>query len=303
MTRIWLVLVAPLLFATAIAVDSSAGQQTDDKVNTLRKEIVTGISSAEDKSEAVAKAYKTLFTHLGLDGVKKLINDEDTSIALQAAWETHKTIVKRNPAVPIRTNWVFDKKPMEEFLAVVAKRLKAEPPEWWRATLLVGDVFPGMHHAFIDLGGELPVPPKLEVQKDEVIITSGKQVTRLPRAVYDKAASFADIGTAPEALWGADQSFFARPFFRGYPFQAVGVDTKTGKKLWMALVWAARRGFSTGPAGVCPVEIRRHGDTVIVYGCESHGMYAEGFDAKTGKCQFRFCTCYWFNFSERWGLK
>jgi hypothetical protein len=39
-----------------------------------------------------------------------------------------------------------------------------------------------------------------------------------------------------------------------------------------------------------------------VYGCDSHGMYAEGFDAKTGKCRFRFCTCYWFNFSEAWGL-
>ena len=30
---------------------------------------------------------------------------------------------------------------------------------------------------------------------------------------------------------------------------------------------------------------------------------AEGFDAKTGKSQFRFCTCYWFNFSEAWDLK
>jgi hypothetical protein len=69
-------------------------------------------------------------------------------------------------------------------------------------------------------------------------------------------------------------------------------------------VWAARRGFSSGPTGrVDPVEVRRQGDMLIVYGCESHGMYAEGFDAKTGECQFRFCTCYWFDLSEAWSLK
>jgi hypothetical protein len=95
----------------------------------------------------------------------------------------------------------------------------------------------------------------------------------------------------------------ARPVSPGYPFKIIGVDSKTGKKLWTATVWASRRGPSSGPAGVNPVEIRRQGDTVIVYGCESHGMYAEGFDAKTGKCRFRFCTCYWFNNSEAWGLK
>ena len=81
------------------------------------------------------------------------------------------------------------------------------------------------------------------------------------------------------------------------------MDSKTGKKQWTRTAWAARRGAASGPEGGSQIEIRRHGDTVIVYGCESHGMYAEGFEARTGKCQFRFCTCYWFNFSEAWGIK
>jgi len=152
----------------------------------------------------VAKAYKTLFMDVGVNGVKKLINDEDTSIALEAAWETHRKAVKREPADRNRTPWVFDKKQIEQFLGVFAKRLKAEPPAWWRATLLKGEVFPRMHHGF-PVEGELPAPAKVDVQKDEVIITSRKQVTRLPKAVYDKVASFVDIDADPVALWGEER--------------------------------------------------------------------------------------------------
>lgn len=222
---------------------------------------------------------------------------------MQATWETHKKSVKRNPPIAHRTDWVFDKKPAEAFVAFFAKRVKSDPPAWWRTTLLNGEVFPEMHHAFISLAEELPLGPKVEVKVNEVIITAGKQSVRVSMTAYDKATSFPEIATAPVALWGEELSFFARPTFRGYPFKVAGVDSKTGSKLWEASVWASRRGFSSGPAGRNPVEIRREGDTVIVYGCESHGMFAEGFDAKTGKCQFRFCTCYWFNFSEAWGLK
>jgi hypothetical protein len=32
--------------------------------------------------------------------------------------------VKRDPPIEGRTNWIFDKKPMEEFVGLVAKRLK-----------------------------------------------------------------------------------------------------------------------------------------------------------------------------------
>jgi hypothetical protein len=40
-----------------------------------------------------------------------------------------------------------------------------------------------------------------------------------------------------------------------------------------------------------------------VFGMESHGAYIEAFDAGTGKVRFRFCTCYWSEHSETWGLK
>jgi hypothetical protein len=292
-----------LLLVASLPAAATADDKEDEKVKTVRTQVLKDLFASEDKSATVAGAYKQLFTHVGLAGLKKLAEDEDTSIALQAAWELHRKSVKRDPLIPGRADWVFDKKPMEEFLGFVAERLKAESPAWWRATLLKGDVFPGQHHAFIDNEGPLPPVATLKVEKDDVVVTAGKQSLRIPKGDFDKAAGELDIGTPPVILCGAELSFIARPVFRGYPFEVIGVDSKTGKKLWAATVWAARRGFSSGPAGVNPVEIRRQGDTVIVYGCESHGMYAEGFDAKTGKCQFRFCTCYWFNFSEVWGLK
>ncbi len=297
------VCIALLLPAVSFAEPDSAEAKRTEKINTLRKAIVKARAGGEQDSEAAAKAYKELFTYLGRDGLKELTTDDDTSIALQAAWETYKKTVKRDPEIGGRADWVFDQKLMKEFLAFYAKRVKAEPPEWWRKTLVQGDVFPGEHHAFIDLDKDLPTAPKVEEKDDEVTITTGKQVVKISKAAYKKALSFPEITTDPVALWGPDLSFIALPTFRGYPFEVVGVDAKTGKKLWTASVWASRRGFSSGPLGESPVEVRREGDTVIVYGCESHGMYAEGFDAKTGKCQFRFCTSYWFNHSESWGLK
>jgi hypothetical protein len=287
----------------AIPAAASDGAKEAQEIRALRSEVLKGLFAAEGRSAAVAGAYKNLFTYVGLARLKKLADDEDKSIALQAAWELHRKPVKRSPPMRYRTAWGFDKKRIEEFLGFVAKRLTTEPPEWWGATLMAGDVFPNQHHAFIDIEGGLPTAPKVQVDKDEVTITLGNQLLRLPKMVYGGESAFADIGPPAVVLVGAKQSFVARPTFRGYPFNVVGVDSKTGGKLWLALVWAARRGFSSGPARVNPVEIRRQGDTVIVYGCDSHGMYAEGFDAKTGKCQFRFCTCYWFNFSEAWGLK
>jgi hypothetical protein len=280
----------------------TADDNEAEKVKAMRNEVLKDLLTSEDKSAAVAGAYKKLFTQVGLAGLKKVVEDEDTSIALQAAWELHRKAVKRDPLIDGRTDWIFDKKPMEEFVRFVAKRLKTQPPTWWGATLLKGEVFPEQHHAF-DMQGPLPKAATVKVDKDHVVIASGKQSIKIPKAEFDKAKADLEIGIAPVILCGEELSFIARPAFRGYPFKIIGVDSKTGKQLWTAAVWAARRGFSSGPAGENPVEIRRQGDTVIVYGCESHGLYAEGFDAKTGKCKFRFCTCYWFNFSEAWALK
>lgn len=291
-----------LLMASVPAAADDAKEA--EAIRALRAAVLKDLYAADDYAVDVADAYKELFTRVGLNGLKKLVDDEDTSIALQAAWELHRKAVKRDPPIMGRTDWVFDRKSMEQFLGFASKRLKADPPDWWRTALLHGVTLPDSHHAFLDLGGDLPAAPKVELGNDEVKITAGAQLIKLARADYDKAATFVNLEGPPAVLWGAKLSVVTRPDDRGYYFGAVGVDTKTGRQLWTATVWAARRGGSSGPPRTTiPVEIRRQGDTVIVYGCEACGLFAEGFDATTGRCRFRFCTCYWFNFSEKWGLK
>jgi hypothetical protein len=81
-----------------------------------------------------------------------------------------------------------------------------------------------------------------------------------------------------------------------------GFEGQGGKPAWKADVWSAGRTILAGRS-YHKVELRQKGDTVYLFGAESHGMYVEAFDVATGKCRFRFCTCYWFNNSERWGLK
>lgn len=302
-----LVLVAPRNVALC------SDLKEEEKVQALREAVLKAQakaislnkeSNADRDSATVARAYKAMFTHLGLKGLKSLERDADTSIALQAMWETHKKTILRKPTIPGRTDWVFDQAPMKEFLSLFAKRVHSEPPEWWRIALLGGEVFPGLHHAFIGKPVNVPARQKVSFKDEVVIVETAEHSFRVSDAVYGEAYTASSGSKDSVALWGPEQSFFAIPSFRGYPYKVFGLDSKTGEKIWTASVWAARRGFSSGPPdGPPPVEFRRQGDTLIVYGCDSHGMYAEGFDVKTGSCQFRFCTCYWFNFSEEWKLE
>jgi hypothetical protein len=287
------------LFAVAIAKSALAVEPEVDVLD-LRSDILQSISLDDLHDDSVADAYTKLFARLGPVGTKKFINDDDTSIALQAAWETYKRRVKKQTAFRGRTQWGYDKDSLEEFLTFLAERLQSEPPDWWRATLLEVDVFPGRHHAFIDFKGKLPKPPKVRLNKGEVTIASAMQSVTIRKSMYDKFAPLGDPNRPPVVHWDQSTFFFARPEDRSYPYDLVCVDLETGKELWLASIWASRRGVSTGAPGRHPVEIRQLEGTVIVYGGGQAGMYIEGFDAKTGECRFRFCTSYWMHFSEAW---
>lgn len=277
-------------------------RQRDEKMSKAIAAVLQYVLASEDRSKAAAQAYKKLFMDIGPAGIVKLAEDEDTSIALQANWELCRKAIKRNPPILHRADWVFDEKLIGDFLKVVAKHLHSDPPVWWATTLLKGEIFPGQHHAFIDIKQPLPPIATVSTDKNNVVLTTGKFSLTIDRTDFSNGND-PRLGTGPVVLYGTDMSFVGKPVFRAYPFELFGVDTRTGRKVWTATVWAARRGMSTGPDGLNPVEICRQGDTIIVYGCESHGLYAEGFDAKTGKCRFRFCTCYWFNHPETWGLR
>src|SRR5262245_16099237 len=57
------------------------------------KILLDAISKAET-SDAAAEAYEQAFVHLGRAGLRDLLSHENPSIALQAAWELQRKIVK-----------------------------------------------------------------------------------------------------------------------------------------------------------------------------------------------------------------
>jgi hypothetical protein len=211
-----------------------------------------------------AKAYKAFFLHVGRDKLQDLTKDADTGIALQAAWEVHKKAVKRAKPVLGMSDDFYDPEELAKFVKFLKERTKAPVPDWWSESIQDAWLFPGQHHAFIRSGKQ-----------------RGRSVTRLAAG---KLLVTADIPIA------------------GFRYVLVGSAAADGKQLWEAEVWSAGRGFLAG-VGYHRVELKEKDGILFVFGMETHGMYLEAFELATGKCLYRFCTCYWFHFSEEWGLK
>lgn len=267
------------------------------KIEQLREILINAKHDAE-----TADAFKKLFLYVGRAGLADLTKDENTSIALQAAWELNKQIVKRDPEIPGRIDWVIEPKGMEKFLTLMAERTNTEIPKWWREAVLAADAFPGEHHAFIAVENTFKQRAfagsskfaTIEGKENQTQCKLGK--TTLP---HSDEPGFND---SYFGLLGDDRSFGVSYSDVGYPFKLSAYESKSGDLKWTAQVWAARRG-PFGGKGFHRVELVRLDDKVFVFGVESHGAYMEAFDTDTGLCLYRFCSCYWFNFSEAWGMK
>ncbi len=270
----------------------------------LRSEVLKHLYGGELGAWKTRGAYERLFDDAGPAGLEDLEQDVDTSIALQAAWERYRKITKRATPIEGRPDWVFDQSAVEDFLRVAAQRLQDEPPAWWVALLKAGETIPEKHIDLFDQYGEIPAAlfpdtPTVEVKGAEVLFKLGRADRSIMahKEELDQIHFFPEVGDISDiqavALSGDKLSFVARPSIAGVPFRMVCVGSRTGRSLWEATVWAARRGIIFGSPEPGPVEIHQQDNTVIVYGCGAHAMYAEGFDVKTGSCRFRFCTSCW----------
>jgi hypothetical protein len=287
--RTWLASLVVLL------VMSRCAEAGDNKtLEALRQ----GVIEAESGEEA-GVAYEKLFVHAGRKGMRRLMSDNNTGIALQAAWEIYKKDIQRPKPIVGRSDRVIDKKSVDEFLGFYSKRTGATIPKWWRNTIRVADVIPNAHCVFFDREQPKEAKTTVEVQAANVLITVGNQRLVISRAVnpveYERLAT-----RYLTALYGAEQSFVAHNL-TSYPYSFFCIDSPTGKVRWSQDVWAVRRGFSSGLLPEHHASFQLHDDMVIIYGAETHGMYVEAFDRATGECRYRFCSCYWFHFSEKWG--
>ena len=83
----------------------------------------------------------------------------------------------------------------------------------------------------------------------------------------------------------------------GIPGPLLYCDEATGKIEWIAEVWALGK-YVGGTSGAWPMRVSvelagNDKDKVVVWGSGVFGNYLEVLDARSGKCDYRFCTNYW----------
>lgn len=254
------------------------------------------------------RAYEAYFLRVGRAGLKNLMMDENTGIALQAAWETHLKPAQRKKRAEWRTDDVYDPAELAKFVDFFKERTKAPVPDWWATAVMDVDLFPGQHHAFnllFEPATEesnavqfVRKDPRIEKEGDNLVCTADGRSVEFPKDTFDGIFGGSFVGLLDEQrsfVAACDRSF-------GFPYEVAGFADEDGAPSWKADVWAAGRGVCFG-YGHHFVEMTEKDGIIYLFGVESHGAYAEAFDAASGKVQFRFSTGYWFNFSEAWELK
>jgi hypothetical protein len=156
-----------------------------------------------------------------------------------------------------------DKKRIEAIIVRFENSLKMTPPEWWQDRLKAVVIYAHCHY--------VPEVDSSRLKKNSQI-----------------ANERFDVVTNPGGA--------------GFGYTVQVTDGKTKKMLWKRAVWAVGRTALAGE-GVHQIELVISKDRLFVFGAESHGVYAEVFKLEDGTPLVRFCTCYWFNFSECWKLK
>jgi hypothetical protein len=281
--------------------------QPSDPEKLLRKRVLMAKAVNE-----LSEAYQDYFTYFGLAGLRDRLNDEDTGIALQAAWEVHKKAATRAVPDPYRVDDVYDRAELESFVAFLKDRTRAPLPEWWAEAVVDVDLFPGQHHAFISrprsavpklrtsrAGCLVPQGAELELDGDVLVYTFGDRALRFHKKT---CGYFVDDCVLLGLIDGVRSVIAVCSSEAGFPGTLFGFEGNGGKPTWTSPIWAAGRRILMG-RGSHQVELRKTGGVVYVFGVDSHGAYLEAFNITTGECALRFCTCYWFNHSEAWGLK
>lgn len=271
--------------------------------------------------ERRAFEYRRLFEKVGRAGLPELTKSEDTGLALQASWELHKRLVKRSDVPGAKLHDFFpsdtyDPNEVRKFVAFLKERTKAPVPDWWAKNVSDLSVKKGDFHAhagvdeerkdFVAVGDEdrkwyVKKGSTLTCSDDRCVYKSGSVTINLqrPRTPWDLFVgnTFVDVRGEQVTCVGVYSATYASGYDMG------GFDTKNGKLLWTAKIWALWRGAHSGPSACHRVELTANADTVFVFGEEIGGLYLEAFDLKTGACRFRFCTTYWGDYSESWDIR
>ncbi len=293
----WLVALAGLVIATIFLAIADEHKPT---AATFRETVLRA-----DAPRYAGRAYEFYFLRIGRAGLKDLLNDENTGIALQAAWETHLKPVRQFNSLQQGNDENVEPAELGEFVDFFKQRTKVPVPDWWAATVTKWPEWPHPFDEPIVTGPEAPMNAmftrknlRVEMKGDMLVCKAGDGSIEFPKNTFRDPLANSFVGSL-----GKQRSVVAAYQTSGaFPSELAGFTGKGGTPAWRADVWGCGRGYY-GSLSYHFVEMTERNGIVSLFGVEPFGAYAEAFDAVSGTVQFRFCTSYWGNSSEAWGLK
>jgi hypothetical protein len=264
----------------------------DDTYPADVQKIIDGILAAKYPHERVHKEgadFKSLFNKVGPEGLKKLKNHPNTTIALQAAWE----LVEQTPPL----NNKIDRKTIEDFIAFLEKRCDVKCPDWWRSSFLEASV------NRIRLKGPEPDIYRWSSVDRARCPLNAQLISRNGTLVYQEGADSIEIPSAllkrsdRDRLWDNVIGLFTKSQFfithhdgHGSRHTLTSIDRRSGKILWQSEVWGSWWNDSEGLSRGW-VALTEQGNRIVVFGLSGR-FNVEAFDSKDGKNLFRFSNSY-----------
>ena len=277
----------------------------------LREKVIEA-KTFRDAGEAFARYFK----EVGRRSLEVLKRDPDTTIALQAAWESLTVVMPEDlnssrdaDTLPQR---VLRDGDAQRFFGFLEGRTGLEIPNWWegRRNFPSRDKGPDWQLTEFEEtdvvlrkgSGKLKlIKPRFGTKKnsaelvdERLVLTIGSQKLTVGKEVVETWKKGGLGGGQFDVHVKKERSYVAIYDDFGLAFPLYCIETDTGKLLWKGEVWGQRLAASifTGVGYYHEVELEVGDERIAVWGAGLYGSYLECFDAKTGAVKFRFSTEY-----------
>ena len=281
-----------LLFVTLslCCVDAKGEERTGS-------EGVEEVLQAKSRSD-LSTALRALFATSTGDHLAILRRHANNGIAITAAWER---LVRSG--LPIQTNdrLPLGAAPTNRFLGFVEGRLNCNLPVWWASVITSGEVDKNKRFYFDLLATEFayqetesgiaaPIGVKARKGEENLHVSIGEKSCRI--ALTDLRGR-SRIIHGLNALIANKRCYVAAHTSHCSPYKIACVDTETMNLLWTNEVFT-RAGSLLSVSGprLHFVDLRKLGNSILLFGVDDHSAYIESFSVNDGSSSFRFMTDY-----------
>ena len=307
------VAVGILLFSSCLGISLIPDNPNSAKVLALK------VSLQEAKtSEAAGEALKEIFDRVGRKGLEVLMDDADTTLALQAAWEHY--LGPGTKAVTPRP---------EEFVSFLERRIGLEAPLRWQYSIVSygfaswpgpdsvrrgakekylprcdflrrngerGDIdYVKQEFAGTDFDFSAPAGTTIRRVNGNVVFQVGNATLSVRESDFVKLEGWNKLqgdGRRCSASIGPERSFIAFCDDIGMGLFLACFDSQSGALLWQRTGWATGSdvpllGERIGFHEVMFVQTKSR---VNLFGNSNFGEYVDGFDINNGAHVFHFST-------------